>query len=108
MWLLEDNIKGAQNGSSTINTHDHAVRYVARGTDGSVSYIGYELNDGKALSAGQIADYVFTINIKDQSVKLANCKLIFFVTTSTGNSYTVVNSVVSKDLKTAVPFEYKN
>lgn len=108
MWLLEDNIKGAQNGSSTINTHDHAVRYVARGTDGSVSYVGYELNDGKAMSAGQIADYVFTINIKDQSVKLANCKLIFFVTTSTGNSYTVVNSVVSKDLKTAVPFEYNN
>lgn len=108
MWLLEDNIKGAQNGSSTINTHDHAVRYVARGTDGSANYVGYELNDGKTMTAGQVADYVFSINIKDQTVKLANCKLLFFVTTSTGNSYTVVNSVVSKDLKTAVPFEYKN
>lgn len=108
MWLLEDNIKGGQAGSSTITSHDHAVRYVARGTDGSVSYVGYELNDGKTMTAGQVADYVFSINISYQSVKLANCKLIFFVTTSTGNSYTVVNSVVSKDLKTAVPFEYKN
>lgn len=106
MWLLEDNIRGGQAGSSTINEHDHAVRYVARGTDNSASYVGYELNDGKAMTAGQIADYVFSINISNQSIKLANCKLIFFVTTSTGNSYTVVNSVVSKDLKTAVPFEY--
>lgn len=106
MWLLEDNINGAQGGSSTIKKHDHALRYVARGTNGSASYIGYELNDGKAMTAGQVADYVFSINISNQSVKLANCKLIFFVTTSTGNSYTVVNSVVSKDLKTAVPFEY--
>ncbi len=108
MWLLEDNIKGGQAGSSTITSHDHAVRYVARGNNGSASYIGYELNDGKAMTAGQVADYVFTINISNQSIKLANCKLIFFVTTSTGNSYTVVNSVVSKDLKTAVPFEYNN
>ena len=106
MWLLEDNIKGGQSGSSTITSHDHAVRYVARGTDGTANYIGYALNDGKAMTAGQIADYVFSINISNQSIKLANCKLVFFVTTSTGNSYTVVNSVVSKDLKTAVPFEY--
>ena len=108
MWLLEDNIKGAQAPGSTITSHDHAVRYVARGTDGSANYVGYELNDGKTMTAGQVADYVFSINIKDQTVKLANCKLLFFVTTATGNSYTVVNSVVSKDLKTAVPFEYKN
>ena len=106
MWLLEDNIKGGQAGSSTITSHDHAVRYVARGADNSASYIGYPLNDGKAMTAGQIADYIFSINISNQSIKLANCKLVFFVTTSTGNSYTVVNSVVSKDLKTAVPFEY--
>ena len=108
MWLLEDKIKGGQSGSSTITSHDHAVRYVARGTDGNADYIGYELNDGKAMTAGQVADYIFSISIANQSVKLANCKLIFFVTTSTGNSYTVVNSVVSKDLKTAVPFEYNN
>ena len=107
MWLLEDNIVGKQAGSSKEKDyHDHAVRYVARGTDGNANYIGYALNDGKAMTAGQIVDYVFSINISNQSIKLANCKLIFFVTTSTGNSYTVVNSVVSKDLKTAVPFEY--
>ena len=106
MWLLEDNIKGAQGGSSTITSHDHALRYVARGADNKASYIGYPLNDGKAMTAGQVVDYIFSINISNQSIKLANCKLVFFVTTSTGNSYTVVNSVVSKDLKTAVPFEY--
>ena len=106
MWLLEDKIKGSQSGSSTITSHDHAVRYVARGTDGSANYVGYELNDGKTMTAGQVADYIFSINISNQSIKLANCKLLFFVTTSTGNSYTIVNSVVSKDLKTAVPFEY--
>lgn len=109
MWLLEDNIKGGQSGSTTITEHNHAVRYVARAEgSSSVNYYGYELNGGKAMSAGSIVDQVFTINIKNQSVKLANCKVLIYVTTSTGNSYTVVNSVVSKDLKTAVPFEYAN
>lgn len=106
MWLIEDKISGAQNGSSTIKSHDNAVRYVARGTDGSADYVGYPLNEGKAMTAGQVADYVFSIEIKNASVKLANCQLVFFVTTSTGNSYTVVNSAVTKDLKTALPFEY--
>ena len=108
MWLIEDNIKGKQSGSSTIEWHDNAVRYVARGADGSANYIGYPLNEGKAMSAGQVCDYVFSINISNQSIKLANCQLVFFVTTSTGNSYTVVNSAVTKDLKTTLPFEYNN
>lgn len=107
MWLIEDGIKGGQNGDTSITSHDNAVRYVASGSNNSTNYVGYELNDGKVLSAGQTADYIFSINIKNQSIKLANCQLVFFVTTSTGNSYTVVNSVVSKDLKTAIPFEYK-
>ena len=108
MWLIEDKIAGPQSGSSTIKSHDNAVRYVARGTDGSADYIGYPLNEGKAMSAGQVCDYVFSINISNQSIKLANCQLVFFVTTSVGNSYTVVNSAVTKDLKTAMPFEYNN
>lgn len=108
MWVIEDKIAGAQNGSTTIKSHDNAVRYVARGTDGSVNYIGYPLNDGKAMTAGQVADYVFSVDISNQAVRLANCQLVFFVTTSTGNSYTVVNSAVTKDLKTAMPFEYNN
>ncbi len=106
MWLIEDNIRGGQAGSSTIQSHDNAVRYVARGADGSADYIGYPLNDGKTMTAGQVADYVFSIDINNQSVKLANCQLLFFVTTSVGNSYTVVNSAVTKDLKTTLPFEY--
>lgn len=106
MWVLEDKINGAQNGSSTIKTHNNSVRYVARAEGSSVNYYGYELNGGKAISAGQTAEQVFSINISNQAVKLANCKVLFYVTTSTGNSYSVVNAVVSKDLKTAVPFEY--
>lgn len=106
MWVLEDKISGGQNGSTTIKSHDNALRYVARGADGSADYYGYPLNEGKAMSAGQVCDYVFAVNISNQSVKLANCQLLFFVTTSTGNSYTVVNSAVTKDLKTAMPFEY--
>ncbi|MBR4148735.1 MAG: Omp28-related outer membrane protein [Rikenellaceae bacterium] len=113
MWVIEDKIAGGQNGDTSIKSHDNAVRYVARGTDGSVNYKGYELNDGKAMTAGQVVDYIFTVKLaKDDScdkqpdMKPANGQLLFFVTTSTGNSYTVVNSVVSKDLKTAVPFEY--
>lgn len=108
MWLIEDKIAGVQNGDTSIKTHDNAVRYVARGTDGSADYVGYPLNEGKAMSAGQICDYVFSINISNQSVKPANCQLLIFVTTSTGNSYTVVNSAVTKDLKTTLPFEYNN
>lgn len=109
MWLIEDNIKGKQLGSSTIEYHDNALRYVARGADGSADYYGYPLNEGKAMSAGQVCDYVFAVNISNQSVNLANCQLLFFVTTSVGNNkYTVVNSAVTKDLKTALPFEYNN
>jgi hypothetical protein len=95
--------------------HDNAVRYVARGTDGSVSYIGYPLNEGKAMTAGQVVDYIFTVKLaKDDScdkqpdMKFANGQLLIFVTTSTGNSYTVVNSAVTKDLKTPLKFEYNN
>ena len=108
MWLIEDKIKGPQNGDPNINSHDNALRYVARGTDGSADYYGYPLNEGKAMSAGQVCDYVFSINISDQSIRLANCQLALFVTTSVGSSYTVVNSAVTKDLKTALPFEYND
>lgn len=106
MWLIEDKITGAQNGDTSIKSHDNALRYVARGTNGSADYYGYPLNDGKTMNPGQVCDYVFSINISNQSVKLANCQLVFFVTTSVGNSYTVVNSAVTKDLKTTLPFEY--
>lgn len=109
MWLIEDNIEQKQAGSTKQKDfHDNAVRYVARGADGSANYYGYPLNEGKAMSAGQICDYVFTVNISNQSIPFANCQLVFFVTTSTGNAYTVVNSAVTKDLKTAMPFEYNN
>ncbi len=108
MWVLEDKISGGQNGSTTIKSHDNALRYVARGADGSADYYGYPLNEGKAMSAGQVCDYVFAVNISNQSVRLANCQLLFFVTTSVGNSYTVVNSAVTKELKTTLPFEYNN
>ena len=108
MWLIEDKINGLQNGSSTIKSHDNAVRYVARGADGSADYVGYPLNDGKTMNPGQVCDYVFSIKISDQSIKPANCQLALFVTTSVGNSYTVVNSAVTKDLKTAMPFAYNN
>ena len=116
MWVIEDKIKGAQAGDATNDrVHDNAVRYVARGTDGSVNYNGYPLNEGKVMSAGQVVDYIFTVKLaKDDSCKkqpdmnFANGQLLFFVTTSMGNSYTVVNSAVTKDLKTAMPFEYNN
>lgn len=109
MWLIEDKINGTQNGDPNIKSHDNALRYVARGTDGSADYNGYPLNEGKAMSAGQVCDYVFAVNISNQSVNLVNCQLLFFVTTSVGNNkYTVVNSAVTKDLKTAMPFEYNN
>lgn len=108
MWLIEDKINCVQNGDPNIKSHDNAVRYVARGTDGSADYNGYPLNEGKTMNPGQVCDYVFSIKISDQSIKPANCQLALFVTTSVGNSYTVVNSAVTKDLKTALPFEYNN
>lgn len=116
MWVIEDKISCVQNGDPNIKNHDNAVRYVARGTDGSVNYKGYPLNEGKVMTAGQVVDYIFTVKLaKDDScekqpdMKFANGQLLFFVTTPVGNnSYTVVNSAVTKDLKTALPFEYNN
>lgn len=107
MWLLEDDIRGGQSGSSTINSHNNAVRYVARGKDNTFDYLGHVLNNGNPVNAGETVDYIYSIKIDNQSIALNKCQLFFFVTTSNGNSYTVVNSAVSKDLSTAIPFAYK-
>ncbi len=102
IWVLENNIKGGQAGSSTITSHDHAVRYAD--SKNNSSFTGYDLG---MVKAGEVVDRVFNIKIKNQSIVLNNCYLLIFVTANNGTVWTVVNSAVTKDLKTALPFEYK-
>ena len=103
IWVMENNIRGKQAGSSTIEYHNHAVRYADSKNNSSFS--GHDLG---TVRAGETVDYVFNIAIKNQSVKLNNCYLLIFVTANNGTTWTVVNSTVTKDLKTTLPFEYNN
>lgn len=108
MWVLENNIKAGQYTNYdeyNITKHDHAVRY-AESRNKVSDYSGYDLG---RISKGQTVDYIFSVDIQDQSIKLANCQLLFFATTElTSGKWAVVNSAVTKDLKTTLPFEYNN
>lgn len=101
IWVLENNIRGGQAGSSTIEWHNHAVRYAE--SKNNSSFTGFDLG---SVRTGETVDYVFNISIKDQSIILNNCYLLIFVTANNGTTWAVVNSAVTKDLKTTLPFEY--
>ena len=103
IWVLENKIEAHQAGSNNDrDIHNHAVRYAD--SKNNSSFTGYDLG---MVKAGEVVDRVFNIKIKDQSILLNNCYLLIFVTANNGTVWTVVNSAVTKDLKTALPFEYK-
>ena len=103
VWVLENNIKGVQAGSSKdVDIHNHAVRYFD--SKNNNSYRGHDLG---TIKAGETVDRVFNIAIKNQAIILNNCYLLIFVSANNGTTWTVVNSATTKDLKTPLKFEYK-
>lgn len=105
-WVLEDGLTGHQSNygmDGDFDTHDAVIRYVDSKDSHSSSYAGHDLG---YIQAGEMADYLFVIPIDSEWVE-ENCRLLLFVTTPNGNSYTVTNAVATTSLTSAVALEYE-
>ena len=76
VWVLEDGIRGKQEGASEdwMNTHSNAVRVMAGATLNMRIY-GEKIGE---LQAGQTAEKSFTVAL-DESMKAENCKVLVVV-----------------------------
>lgn len=99
--LLEDGIYGKQTSApdESYNTHDNCIRIIDAGT----TYMGHSV--GK-LSAGNVAEHIFTFRNIDSDWNLDKCKMLFYVTSSVGNIQ-VVNNAIVVPLGKSAGFEYK-
>lgn len=105
-WVLENNLTATQtNGGMTgdydFNTHHNVVRK-ADSAYSSSNFTGHDL--GMVLGAGETADYIFIIDLKEEW-KQENCHLLLFVTSAQDN-YTVTNAVKNSSLTQSIDFEY--
>ena len=117
-WLVEDDIHATQynNGCRVdvdFSTHEAAVRIADSQPDGQDHYAGHSLG---AMAAGDIADYVFVMELK-QSGDVEdpkthwvseNCRLVFFVTVDSAQGTYVTNVVENENLTQTITFEYQN
>lgn len=118
-WLVEDGIEEMQynNGCKVdgvnFNIHEAAVRIPDSKPEGSGNYAGHPLG---TLDAGQIADHVFVMELKNdpnntsnpkKHWKSENCRLVFFVTADTDNGAYVTNVVENDNLTQTVTFDYQ-
>lgn len=117
-WLVEDDIHGMQynNGCKEnvdFNTHEAAVRIADSKPEGAGHYAGHSLG---TLAAGEVTDYVFVMEMKqDQSEidnpkkhwKSENCRLIFFVTVEGAGGTYVTNVVENDNLTQTITFDYQ-
>lgn len=118
-WLVEDGIYGMQynNGCKVdgvdFNTHESAVRIADSKPEGSNNYSGHNLG---TLAAGETADYVFVMEMKEDGAnidnpkkhwKSENCRLVFFVTVESANGIYVTNVVENESLTQTITYDYK-
>lgn len=101
VMILEDGIFGTQTFApdESYNTHDNCIRTIDAGT----SYMGHSV--GK-LSAGNVAEHIFTFRSIDSAWNLDKCKMLFYVTSSVGNIQVVNNAIIVPIGKPA-GYEYK-
>lgn len=118
-WLVEDDIEEMQynNGCKVeginFNIHEAALRIPDSVAPESGNYAGYPL--GK-LDAGQTADHVFVMELKQdlentdnpkKHWKSENCRLVFFVSVDTGNGYYITNVIDNENLTQTITFDYQ-
>ncbi|MBP3439886.1 MAG: Omp28-related outer membrane protein [Tidjanibacter sp.] len=116
-WLVEDGIHAMQynNGCKVdidFSTHEAAVRIADSKPDGERHYAGHSLG---SMAAGDIADYVFVMNLKQsgdvENPKThwvaENCRLVFFVTAESAEGTYVTNVVENENLTQTITFDYK-
>lgn len=127
-WLVEDGIYSPQaSGMSApypdgmvakdLNYHNNVLRIAD--SNPAASYIGHDLGD---MNAGDMVDYVFVMNLKEDAAEAGktnetmnhkthwvkeNCRLIFFVTTENKNGYYVTNAIGNTSLTENIAFDYK-
>ena len=101
-WLLEDGIEGLQSGGSQEyhHIHDQSLR-IADSKVSSTDWTGYNLG---TLTAGSTTEHVFTMSLQDNWVA-ANCHVVVFVSTPSGNNY-YVNNIIDVALNSSVQFDY--
>lgn len=118
-WLVEDGIYGMQynNGCKVdgvdFNTHEAAVRIADSRPEGSNNFAGHSLG---TLAAGDTADYVFVMKMKQDAANsdnakkhwvAENCRLVFFVTVDSAAGTYVTNVVTNDNLTQTITYDYK-
>lgn len=117
-WLVEDGIHATQynNGCKVdvdFSTHESAVRIADSKPESEKHYAGHSIG---TLAAGDIADYVFVMELK-QSGEVdnpkthwvaENCRLVFFVTVDSAEGTYVTNVVENENLTQTITFEYQD
>lgn len=100
-WLLEDGIYGKQTSApdESYNTHNNCIRALDAGT----SYMGHPV--GK-LASGGVADHIFTFKNNDSEWNLDKCKVLVYVTSSTGNIQ-IVNNALTVPVGKSAGYEYR-
>lgn len=112
VWLVEDDLNYVQSNNSAfdneeygLNTHEAVIRK-ANSARSSADFTGFDLDKYADLQAGDVADYLFTFDLKPEWIK-ENCRLVLFVTALESNgSYAVCNAVETSSIYEAVEFEY--
>ncbi len=126
-WLVEDNVYGPQSSglsapypesmtANDFNYHNNVLRIADSNPE--MSYTGHNLG---YLNAGDMVDYVFVMNLKNDAAEAGksneemnhkthwvkeNCRLVFFVTTDSNIGYYVTNVVTNNSLTENIEFEY--
>ena len=103
-WLLEDGIRGKQEGAyeDWMSTHENAVRAMA-GSSLNLRIYGEKVG---ALTAGQTAEKSFVIDL-DESWKAENCKVLVVVNAAGKDGrYDLVNCALCP-IGGSVNYQYK-
>lgn len=103
-WLLEDGIRGKQEGAyeDWMSTHENAVRAMA-GSSLNLRIYGEKVG---ALTAGQTAEKTFVIDL-DESWKAENCKVLVVVNAAGKDGrYDLVNCALCP-IGGSVNYQYK-
>lgn len=105
LWLLEDDIYGAQSdydgiGDSSYNTHENCARRIDSKHDGE--WTGKPLG---SIKAGKTADKTFVMNV-NKDWKVENLHLAVIVSSKEGSNFVVCNAIDCKIDEPAY-FEYK-
>ena len=104
VWVLEDGIRGKQEGATEdwMNTHGNAVRAMA-GNTLNLRIYGEKIGE---LQAGQTAEKTFTLSL-DEAWQAENCKVLVLVNAAGSDGrYDLANCILCP-IGSSVTYDYK-